>query len=178
MALVTLSLGSNIERDRHIRACLDALSATFGEVAISRVFESEPVGFEDGRNFYNLVVAFASDWPVEELQAWCKRLEFANGRRKDSPKFSPRTLDVDILTVGAATGVHGGVALPRDEILHHAFVLWPLADILPDARHPLDGRRYTELWQAFDADAQALWPVDFDWHGLRLPHTAPLNSRD
>ena len=46
------------------------------------------------------MVALYSDWSVGELQAWCKRLEAANGRRKDSPKFSPRTLDVDILTVG------------------------------------------------------------------------------
>ncbi|TFH88704.1 2-amino-4-hydroxy-6-hydroxymethyldihydropteridine diphosphokinase [Billgrantia azerbaijanica] len=169
MRLISVSLGSNIERDRHLRGCLDALAATFGRLRVSRVFESEPVGFEDGRNFYNLVVAFESDWTVGELQAWCKRLEAAHGRRPDSPKFSPRTLDIDLLTVGELSGVHDGVALPRDEIVHHAFVLQPLAELLPDTAHPRDGRTYAELWAAFDARDQHLWPIDFPWE----PHGAP-----
>lgn len=165
MATVSVSIGSNIDRDHHVCACLNALAASFGELAISRVFESEPIGFEDGRNFYNLVVAFECDWPVGELQAWCKRLEFANGRRKDSPKFSPRTLDIDLLTVGDLTGPHDGVELPRDEILHHAFVLLPMAELLPEARHPLTGDTYAELWENFDPAGQVLWPVDFHWSG-------------
>lgn len=168
MARVTVSIGSNIERERHVRACLDALAETFGEPAVSRVFESEPVGFEDGRDFYNLVAAFDSDWSVGELQAWCKRLELANGRRKDSPKFSPRTLDIDLLTVGGLTGEHDGVALPRDEIRHHAFVLKPLAELLPEARHPLTGATYAALWSAFDPGDQRLWAVDFHWAGRRI----------
>ncbi|RCV87684.1 2-amino-4-hydroxy-6-hydroxymethyldihydropteridine diphosphokinase [Billgrantia montanilacus] len=163
MALVSASIGSNIDRERHVRACLDALTGTFGSLAVSRVFESEPVGFEDGRNFFNLVVAFESEWSVGELQAWCKRLEFANGRRKESPKFSPRTLDIDLLTVGDLVGDHDGVELPRGEILQHAFVLQPLAELLPEARHPRDGRTYHELWNAFDAPDQRLWPVGFSW---------------
>lgn len=168
MAQVTISIGSNIERERHVRACLDGLAATFGSLAISRVFESEPVGFEDGRNFYNLVVAFDSDSPVGELQAWCKRLEFANGRREGVPKFSPRTLDIDLLTVGHLTGRHDDVELPRDEILHHAFVLKPLAELLPEARHPLTGRRYRAHWDEFEAGQQRLWPVEFVWQGRRI----------
>ncbi|MDR9438884.1 MAG: 2-amino-4-hydroxy-6-hydroxymethyldihydropteridine diphosphokinase [Halomonas sp.] len=168
MARVTVSIGSNIERDHHVRACLDALDETFGSLAISRVFESEPVGFVDGRNFYNLVVAFNSDRSVGELQAWCKRLEFANGRRKGVPKFSPRTLDIDLLTVGELTGCHDDVALPRDEILHHAFVLKPLAELLPEAHHPLTGRRYRAHWDAFEAGHQRLWPVEFIWQGQRI----------
>lgn len=168
MAQITASIGSNIERDRHVRACLDALAETFGSLAISRVFESEPVGFEDGRNFYNLVVAFDSDRAVGELQAWCKRLEFANGRCKGVPKFSPRTLDIDLLTVGDLTGTHDDVELPRGEILHHAFVLKPLAELLPEARHPLTGRTYRAHWSDFEASHQRLWPVDFVWQGRRI----------
>lgn len=168
MARIAASIGSNIERDRHVRACLDALAATFGPLAISRVFESEPVGFEDGRNFYNLVAVFDSDWSVGKLQAWCKRLEFANGRRKDSPKFSPRTLDIDLLTAGELTGIRDGVELPRGEILHHAFVLKPLAELMPDTRHPLTGRTYRAHWSDFEAGDQRLWPVEFVWQGRRI----------
>ncbi|WP_104202661.1 2-amino-4-hydroxy-6-hydroxymethyldihydropteridine diphosphokinase [Billgrantia saliphila] len=167
MAWVSVSIGSNIDREYHVRACLDALAASFGELLVSRVYESEPVGFEDGRNFYNLVAAFESDWSVGELQAWCKRVERAHGRRPGSPKFSPRTLDIDLLTVNDLVGEHDGVMLPRGEILQHAFVLLPLAELLPDSRHPVAGRPYAELWAEFDLGDQRLWPVAFDWPAQR-----------
>lgn len=163
MALVVVSIGSNIDRERHIRACLDALQDSFDTLRLSRIFESEPVGFSDGRNFYNLIAAFESEASVGDLQAWCKRLEFANGRHKNSPKFSPRTLDIDLLTVGNLTGQIDGVELPRDEIVQHAFVLKPLAELLPGHRHPANGQRYADLWARFDPGAQRLWPVDFIW---------------
>ncbi|MCE8004349.1 2-amino-4-hydroxy-6-hydroxymethyldihydropteridine diphosphokinase [Billgrantia ethanolica] len=163
MAKVSVSIGSNIERERHITACLEALAATFDNLVLSRVYESEPVGFIDGRNFYNLVAVFDSDWSVGELQAWCKRIEREHGRRPGTPKFSPRTLDIDLLTVGDLTGEHDGITLPRDEILHHAFVLLPLAELLPDTPHPETARTYAELWAEFEAGDQRLWPVEFVW---------------
>ncbi|GHB00339.1 2-amino-4-hydroxy-6-hydroxymethyldihydropteridine diphosphokinase [Modicisalibacter luteus] len=170
MALVVVSIGSNIEREHHVQTCLDALHAEFGKLQLSRVFESEPVGFNDGCNFYNLVAAFESGASVGELQAWCKRLELANGRRKDSPKFSPRTLDVDLLTVNALRGDIDGVELPRDEIVKHAFVLQPLAELLPNHRHPVSGERYADLWANFEVGSQRLWPVEFVWQGRHISH--------
>ncbi|WP_280538811.1 2-amino-4-hydroxy-6-hydroxymethyldihydropteridine diphosphokinase [Chromohalobacter sp. 11-W] len=168
MTQVTVSIGSNIDRERHVLACLDALADTFGDVQVSRVFESEPVGFEDGRNFYNLVAAFHSTLTVGELQTWCKQIEADNGRLPGSPKFSPRTLDIDLLTVGDRCGHIEGVDLPRDEILHHAFVLWPLAELLPETPHPEVRHSYAALWAAFTNGDQHLWPVSFTWRGRTL----------
>ena len=165
MALITLSLGSNIAPIEHIRLCLDALHECFGELQISRVFESEPVGFKDTRNFYNLVVALHSDWSPGELQAWAKTLEARHGRRPDTPKFSPRALDIDLLTVGDQQGVVDGILLPRAEVTHNAFVLQPLAELLPEQLHPGCGTSYTELWTQFDPGEQRLWAVDFTWQG-------------
>lgn len=165
MAQVVVGIGSNLQRERHVLAGLDALHADYGALRISRVFESEPVGLEGGRRFYNLVVAFGSHATVGELQAWCKRQERANGRRRDSVGASPQSLDIDLLSVGELSGRFDGVALPRDDILHHAFVLRPLAELLPDIRHPANGKCYAELWASFDAAAQRLWPVDFSWRG-------------
>ncbi|SDO21075.1 2-amino-4-hydroxy-6-hydroxymethyldihydropteridine diphosphokinase [Vreelandella arcis] len=165
MSLVTVSLGSNIEPTRHIRLCLDALADTFGSLAISRVFESEPVGFNDQRNFYNLVVAFHSDWTPGELQAWAKQLEIAYGRTPDMAKYSPRALDIDLLTVGEACGTVDGIELPRAEITFNAFVLQPLAELLPETRHPCCHTPYATLWAAFSLGSQRLWAIDFDWRG-------------
>ncbi|XKH59605.1 2-amino-4-hydroxy-6-hydroxymethyldihydropteridine diphosphokinase [Halomonas sediminis] len=168
MRQVTVSLGSNIEPERHIRLCLDALQARFGNLAISGVFESEPVGFLDSRNFYNLVVAFYSNATPGELHAWAKHLEAQHGRRPDTPKYSPRALDIDLLTVGELCGLIDGVTLPRGEITHNAFVLQPLTELMPDARHPQSGIAYATLWKNFSMGSQRLWPVDFRWQGRWL----------
>lgn len=165
-ARVYISVGSNIDRERYITVALDALADWFGDLAISPVYESEAVGF-DGSPFFNLVVAVETDLPVAELSRRFKQLEADNGRHRNAPKFSARTLDLDILTYDGLTGCVDGVELPRAEILRNAFVLRPLADIAPEDRHPVCLQSYRELWQAYDRD-QKLWPVAFVWRGRQL----------
>ncbi len=167
MARVYLSLGSNIEQQRYITAALDSLADQFGELLISSVYESVSVGF-DGDNFYNLVVGLDTELSVGDLSANLKALEDQNGRRRDCPRFSARTLDIDILTYDGMTGCVEGVLLPRQEILENAFVLLPLAELVPGERHPVVGLSYSELWQGYDQASQSLWPVDFSWRGDEL----------
>ncbi|GAA3558759.1 2-amino-4-hydroxy-6-hydroxymethyldihydropteridine diphosphokinase [Marinobacter xestospongiae] len=163
---VLVSIGSNVDRERYVAAALDALSEAFGELRISSVYESEAVGF-NGSPFFNLVVALYTDDPVATLSRRFKQIEADNGRRRDAPKFSARTLDLDILTYGDAAGIIDGVELPRGEILHNAFVLWPMAEIAPEQAHPLNGQTYQALWQAYDRD-QKLWVVPFQWRGQTI----------
>lgn len=166
MSRVYISIGSNIDRYQRVTAALDALAQWFGELEISPVYESVSVGF-DGSDFLNLVVGVDTDWSVGELSKRFKQLEAENGRKPMAPKFSPRTLDLDILTWGDATGMVEGVELPRAEILKNAFVLRPLADIAPEQAHPVCGEPYLSLWQNYRRN-QKLWPVDFIWQGRRI----------
>lgn len=163
MARVYISIGSNIEREKHVLAALDALESWFGELALSPVYESEAVGF-DGEPFLNLVVGVDTSLTVQALSARFKQLEADNGRRRDVPKFSGRSLDLDILTYDHQVGVVDGVELPRGEILKNAFVLKPLADLAPEECHPVCGQTYSQLWRAYDRD-QKLWPINFTWQG-------------
>ncbi|RBW51080.1 2-amino-4-hydroxy-6-hydroxymethyldihydropteridine diphosphokinase [Marinobacter sp. F3R11] len=158
---VYISIGSNVDRERYVRAALDALASWFDKLEISPVYESEAVGF-DGSPFLNLVVGIRTNLSVGALSRRFKQLEAENGRLRDAPKFSARTLDLDILTYGEAVGQMDGVELPRGEILKNAFVLRPLADIAPAVKHPVCRKSYLELWQAYHAD-QKLWPIDFSW---------------
>lgn len=164
MPRVYLGLGSNVDRERHIRAALQALGARHGDLLVSPVYESEAVGFA-GSNFYNLVVGFDTEEGVAELIGALRAIEDANGRDRRGPRFSPRTLDIDILTYGNACGEIDGVQLPRAEILMNAFVLRPLADIAGKDRHPETARTFAEHWEAYDRSRQKLWRIDF-----------PLNS--
>ncbi len=167
MARVYVSIGSNINRYRHIAASLDALQAECGQLVISRVYQSESVGFE-GDDFLNLVVGFDSDKPVDALSSWLRSVEDNNGRRRDGPKFSSRTLDIDILSYDELVGDIDGVMLPRDEIEHNAFVLRPLTDIAPQRCHPRLGRSYQSMWNDYDKSQQKLWPVRFNWNGREI----------
>lgn len=166
MPHVYLSLGSNRDRERHIAAALDALADRFGEIEISSVYESEAVGFA-GTNFYNLVVGIDCPLGLAELSAWLKQVEDDNGRDRSGPRFSGRTLDIDVLTYGDLDHPQEGVQVPRDEITENAFVLLPLAEIAPEQKHPVLQTCYAELWQAYDR-AQKLWPIDFNWRGRQI----------
>lgn len=161
MAEVTLSLGSNIDRYRNIRAGLDALRRAFGAVDVSPVYESEAVGF-DGKPFLNLVACIHTDLSVGELCERLRAIEAEQGRVRGEKKFASRTLDIDILTYDDLVGTFEGVELPRGEILEHAFVLRPLADLMPEAEHPGEHRSYRELLAERDFSGQRLWPIEFD----------------
>ena len=167
MARVFVSIGSNIDRYRHITCALDALAGQFDGLLISPVYQSESVGFE-GDDFLNLVVAFNCEKEPGELSAWLRQIEDDNGRRRDGPKFSSRTLDIDILSYDQLVGTIGGVQLPRDEICHNAFVLRPLVDIAPGVVHPELKISYQSLWATYDKTRQKLWAVDFSWQDQKI----------
>ncbi|MDQ1362715.1 MAG: 2-amino-4-hydroxy-6-hydroxymethyldihydropteridine diphosphokinase [Pseudomonadota bacterium] len=160
MSSVFISLGSNIEREANTRAGVAALRARYGELQLSSVYESEAVGFAGG-SFYNMVIALQTAEPVEMVAQVLKNIEEQHGRLRQSPKFSSRTLDLDLLLYDDLVMHEPGIQIPRDEILRHAFVLWPLAEVAPDLRHPLQKQTYAELWNAFDKGRQQLRPVTF-----------------
>lgn len=151
MPRVWVSAGSNMEREVHIASAVRALRERFGELAVSPVYETEAVGFS-GDAFLNLVIGFDSDEPPAALHRALRDIEDRNGRRRDGPKFGPRTLDLDLLTYGDQVGDAGGKHLPRDEIARYAFVLGPLADVAGEELHPELGRSYAALWQQWRRD--------------------------
>ena len=161
---VYLGLGSNIEREKHLVAGLEALDGFVSEMRCSAVFESQPVGIKSGL-FFNLVVTGYTELPLMELDRRLKFIEADNGRYAPDRKGLP--LDIDVLLYGDQVGNFDGLILPRAEILKNAFVLWPLSLIAPDRVHPEVGLSFEKLW----ADAQIgqqLWPVAFEWRGMQL----------
>ena len=161
---VYLGLGSNIERERHLRAGLDALASFLTDVRCSAVFESQPVGIKSGP-FFNLVVSAYTDLPLMELDRRLKLIEADNGRYAPDRKGLP--LDIDVLLYGDLVGNFDGLVLPRAEILKNAFVLWPLWLMAPARVHPEVGKTLAELWRDAQID-QLLAPVAFEWQGQQL----------
>lgn len=162
MTRIYVSLGTNIDREANLRAGVDELHHRFGELVLSSVYESEAVGFS-GDPFYNMVAGFDSNEPLEVVVRELRAIEERYGRQRNGPRFSSRTLDIDLLLYGDCVIEKGKLQLPRDEITKHAFVLWPLAEIAPQERHPVLDVTYDELWQSFDNHKQSLWPIQFTW---------------
>lgn len=157
MARAYLSLGSNIEPQRYLRAALDELHARFGAIAVSPAYRSKSVGF-DGPDFVNLAVGLDTDLSPEALNDWLHALEDRHGRRRAAPRYADRTLDVDIVLYDDLVREGTGhLEIPRKE-LKHAFVLRPIADIAPELRHPVSGERMAALWAAFPMDREPLTP--------------------
>ena len=159
MARVFVSIGSNIEREKHIRGALDSLRNRYGELVISTVYETRAVGF-NGDNFFNLVAAFETDELPQEVTRNLRAIEDQHGRERQGPPFAARTLDIDMLLYDDLVVDEPNVKIPRNEITRYAFVLKPLTDIAGDLKHPVTGKTYRELWEAFDDHEQALWPVE------------------
>ncbi len=162
MAMVYISLGSNIDREALTRAGVAALRQHFGELQLSSVYRSEAVGFE-GEDFYNMVIGLHTDEDVHSVYQALREIEDAHGRDRSGPRFSSRTLDLDLLLYDELVLKDGKLELPRDEILKRAFVLWPLAEIAGDVRHPLNNKPYSELWDEFDKSKEVLQPIAFDF---------------
>ena len=155
MARVYLSLGSNLEPHRYLRAALDELRTRFGAIDVSPAYRSRSVGF-DGADFLNLAVGLDTELEPAQLNDWLHALEDRHGRRRDVPRYSDRTLDVDIVLYDERViAGPGHLQIPRKE-LRHAFVLKPLADIAPAVRHPIGGQTMAELWAAFPQEREPL----------------------
>ena len=102
---------------------------------------------------------------LETSEATLKELEDLQGRTRDK-KFGNRTLDLDLLTFDD-TICENPVTLPRAEILYNAFVLKPMADLVPNQHHPVVHKTYAQLWEHFvstsENNTQQLWPTDLPW---------------
>ena len=155
MGKVFVSIGSNIDREKNIRAGIDALKKTFGELILSPVYETEAVGF-DGDPFYNLVAAFETELNPYQVNDALHQIEEDNGRDRSDPKLSSRTLDIDLLLYDDLIINDGKLQIPRDEIEKYAFVLKPLVDIAENVIYPITGKNLEELWLDSDLNKQKL----------------------
>ncbi|HBK46144.1 MAG TPA: 2-amino-4-hydroxy-6-hydroxymethyldihydropteridine diphosphokinase [Xanthomonadaceae bacterium] len=153
MTTVLLSLGSNLQPARHLHAAVVELRDRFGDIAVSPAYRTPAVGF-DGPDFLNNAVALRTDLALPALDQWLHALEDRHGRDRSGPRFSDRTLDVDIVFYGdRIVEGPGRLRIPRPE-LKHAFVIRPLAEIAPDFVDPVSGRTLDQLWRAHPQHGQ------------------------
>lgn len=159
MSIAYLGLGSNIDARSNIASGIVQLREKFRRVDLSPIYQSPSFGFE-GEDFINLAARVETEISPLELKAFLQALEDRHQRNRDAPKFSDRTLDIDILLYDDLYLISPALSLPRGEILSAPHVLKPLADLAPDLRHPVNGKTILELWNAFPQQATKLTKID------------------
>ncbi|MCF6225096.1 MAG: 2-amino-4-hydroxy-6-hydroxymethyldihydropteridine diphosphokinase [Xanthomonadales bacterium] len=159
MAVVYLGLGSNTEPEAHLKIAIDWLQVKFSGLALSPAYRSTSVGFE-GDDFINLGARIETDLDPLPLKQLLTAFEDSNGRDRSTPRFSDRVIDIDILLYNQTISDDAKLILPREEILHYAHVLRPLAELAPELIHPRLGQTMREIWQAFDGNRSYLSPAE------------------
>jgi 2-amino-4-hydroxy-6-hydroxymethyldihydropteridine diphosphokinase len=143
--LAYLSLGSNVgDREAQLRDAIRRLGSVGRVQLASPIYETEPVDFTAQPTFLNCVVALETSSRAAQLMQQLLAIEKAMGRERIQKK-GPRTIDLDILLFGSEVVNTHDVMIPHPAMEKRRFVLQPLADIAPEARHPLLGKSVREL---------------------------------
>jgi 2-amino-4-hydroxy-6-hydroxymethyldihydropteridine diphosphokinase len=149
--LAYLSLGSNMgDRTAHLRDAITRLESAGSIVSVSSFYETEPVEVTDQSWFLNCAVGLDTTLTAEQLMARLLQIEQEMGRRRMQKK-GPRTIDIDILLFGDLILDSLEVTIPHPAMHERRFVLEPLAEIAPEALHPVLKKTVRELLEELPA---------------------------
>ena len=145
MVTVYIGLGSNLgDRKQNLVQALELLSKHMVVEQVSSIYETEPVGYEEQPLFLNAVCRISTELKPGQLLRLAKKIEAKLGRM---PSFSnaPRPIDIDILLYDNEVFGSKELTVPHPRLAERAFVLVPLAEIVPDLVHPGSGKAIKKL---------------------------------
>jgi 2-amino-4-hydroxy-6-hydroxymethyldihydropteridine diphosphokinase len=160
-----LSLGSNIEPELNIKSAVKILAERARLVAVSSVWETQPLGLAAQPNFLNAAAIVETGLSAAQLkQQVLAFIEQALGRVRQASKNAPRQIDIDIILFNEEVFELGQRHIPDRELFERAFVAIPLAEIAPDYIHPETGQSLREIAQQFETTSTTMLPrSDVSW---------------
>ena len=143
MARAFVSIGSNIDPEENVSKAIGLLNRQVRIIGISTVYLTEPVERPDQPAYYNCVIAIDTPHPPLELKHTVLRhIEHGLGRVRGEDRFSPRTIDLDLILYEDLVIKSGELTLPDPEIRSRPFLAGPLFElapnlIMPDSKEPV-----------------------------------------
>jgi 2-amino-4-hydroxy-6-hydroxymethyldihydropteridine diphosphokinase len=146
MDRVAIALGSNVgDRRGHLDYAVAALRALLTNVAVSRYYDTVPVGVSGPQAMF-LNAAAVGDTALKPRALLDALLAIEQERGRERPYLNaPRTLDLDLILAGDTVVEEPGLVLPHPRFRERRFVLEPLAAVAPELRDPVSGRTVAEL---------------------------------
>ena len=146
MSIAYISIGSNLgDREENCRQAIKLIEKN--GIAVrkqSRMHETEPWGIKDQPKFINMAIEVETDKEPEELLRVLKEIEKEIGR-KETTKWGPRVIDLDILFYDDLILKIPGIEIPHPLLHEREFILKPLSEIAPDKKHPVTGKTVKEM---------------------------------
>jgi 2-amino-4-hydroxy-6-hydroxymethyldihydropteridine diphosphokinase len=142
-----IGIGSNVgDKKANCQRAIELLQEADKVLAVSSLYYTEPVGYQEQEDFINAVVALETERSPAGLLAQCLALEEQLGRKR-TLRWGPRTIDLDILLYGEQVVNLPDLVIPHPQMAARKFVLVPLVEIAPDALHPVLKKTASQILQ-------------------------------
>ena len=156
-----IALGSNLgDREDNLRRAIIAISNKVKLVAMSSVYETEPMYREDQSWFLNCVLVVETDASPGELLEWLKEVEASMGRDPRAARNAPRVIDMDVLFYGDQVVSTPSLVVPHPRMAERAFVLMPLKEVRPRLVHPVLKKSVTAMLEGLETDKRVVKRAD------------------
>ncbi|MCX6353435.1 MAG: 2-amino-4-hydroxy-6-hydroxymethyldihydropteridine diphosphokinase [Candidatus Aureabacteria bacterium] len=137
-----VSVGSNINPGKNVRRAIRLLSCLVEITGISTVYRTQAESRPSQPPYYNCVIRIKTDVGPEDLKYRVLHgIEGLLGRRREKDKFSPRTIDLDLLLYGNRRIITPSLTVPDPEISTRPYLAFALQELQPRLRLPGSGVR-------------------------------------
>jgi 2-amino-4-hydroxy-6-hydroxymethyldihydropteridine diphosphokinase len=137
--LAFISIGSNIDPELHLPIAVQRLSEIGTVIAVSMVYQNPAIGSTPQPDFLNAAALLETDMQPHAIRDHLRKIEADSGRVRTEDKYSPRTLDLDLGMLGDLVYQDDLLTIPDPDIVTHAHLAVPFADLAPDHLHPVSG---------------------------------------
>lgn len=151
-----ISIGSNIEPEKHVVSGFERLAELGRVLAVSKVYENPAVGKSGQTDFLNAAMLIETDLPPDEVRDKLTEIEDELGRNRSDNKHDPRTIDLDLCLYGDLVSRSNVTAIPHPDILEMAYLAVTLSELDPEYRHPVTHERLADLAERLRPGAKLL----------------------
>jgi 2-amino-4-hydroxy-6-hydroxymethyldihydropteridine diphosphokinase len=137
--LAFISLGSNVEPEANLPRAARRLAEIGAIRRVSMVYQNPAIGPSAAPDFLNAAVLIETDLPPEEIRRRLRQIEMEMGRVRTADKYTPRTIDLDLVLLGSQVISGPEITLPDPDILSRPHLAVTIAELAPEFPHPVTG---------------------------------------